>query len=127
MEYFKLSSFLFLIIYFLFVFTLPTQHPNNSANSYLIQTTDTHFSVPNPEERERENFSLFLIHFSSLFQLLLISFPQKTPGIDSTTISQANHFFYILLPTKYIYLFIYLLSCRQYQVESNQNQLKLKT
>uniref|UniRef100_A0A3N7FSY1 Uncharacterized protein n=1 Tax=Populus trichocarpa TaxID=3694 RepID=A0A3N7FSY1_POPTR len=48
MEYFKLSSFLFLIIYFL-LFSLSQHHPNNSANSYLIQTTDTHF------------FSLFLI------------------------------------------------------------------
>jgi len=122
MEYFKLSSFLFLIIYFL-LFSLSQHHPNNSANSYLIQTTDTHF------------FSLFLIRiilqslphpFFFAFSASPYFIPPKK-GIDSITISQANHFFYILLPTKYIYLFIYLLSCRQYQVESNQNQLKLKT
>jgi len=126
MEYFKLSSFLFLIIYFL-LFSL-SQH-----NTGIIQKIATssklliHTSLFLTQRRGRERILQSLPHpFFFAFSASPYFIPPKK-GIDSITISQANHFFYILLPTKYIYLFIYLLSCRQYQVESNQNQLKLKT
>lgn len=110
MEYFKLSSFLFLIIYFL-LFSL-SRHNTRIIQQIVTSSKPliTHFSVPIPEERERENYTVSSSSiFLRFFSFPLFHSPKKTPGIDSTTISQANHFFYILLPTKYIYLFIYFL------------------